>query len=115
MRTSWPHTFIYCSLRRGQRVQFKVGPPDKGGITKKAYDLTYEGGGLIPPFQKDYLENYIKNQKAKFGDEVFDIFTTSKDQKELEMKIVAAFDRVKENIDRQREKVAAAGGTMDEE
>jgi hypothetical protein len=30
-----------------------------------AYDLTYEGGDLVPPFQKDYLENFIKNQKAK--------------------------------------------------
>jgi hypothetical protein len=46
---------------------------------------------------------------------VFDIFTTSKDQKELETKIVAAFDRVKENIERQREKVASAGVAMDEE
>jgi hypothetical protein len=53
----------------------------------------------------------------KFGDEVFEIFTTSNDQKELEMRIVAAFDRVKENIERQKTKVAAAGGVsaVDEE
>ena len=36
---------------------------------------------------------------------MYDIFSTSKDQKELEMKIVAAFDRVKGNIERQRAKV----------
>jgi hypothetical protein len=29
-----------------------------------AYDLTYEGGELVPPFQKDYLEGFIKKQKA---------------------------------------------------
>lgn len=46
---------------------------------------------------------------------MFDIFTTSKDQKELEMKIVAAFDRVKENIERQKAKIVAAGVFGDEE
>ena len=51
----------------------------------------------------------------KFGDEVFDIFSTSKDQKELEMRIVAAFDRVKENIERQKAKVVAAGGESKDE
>ena len=52
---------------------------------------------------------------VQFGDEVYDIFTTSKDQKELEMKIVAAFDRVKGNIEKQSAKVAAAGSTSDDE
>ena len=32
--------------------------------TQTAYDLTYEGGELVPPFQKDYLEGFIKKQKA---------------------------------------------------
>ena len=52
---------------------------------------------------------------VQFGDEVYDIFTTSKDQKELEMKIVAAFDRVRGNIEKQSAKVAAAGSTSDDE
>ncbi len=46
---------------------------------------------------------------------MFDIFSTSKDQKELEMRIVAAFDRVKENIERQKAKVVAAGGESKDE
>ena len=36
---------------------------DKNAHTT-AYDLTYEGGELVPPFQKDYLESFIKKQKA---------------------------------------------------
>lgn len=93
-------------MKRGQRVQYKVGPAPDGALTGKgelgtknrflcqinvescaytfipfaryfilfyiittkthttAYDLTYEGGELVPPFQKDYLESFIKKQKA---------------------------------------------------
>ena len=41
----------------------------------------------------------------QFGDEVYDIFSTSRDQKELEIKIVAAYDKVKNDIDSQRIKI----------
>ena len=44
----------------------------------------------------------------KFGDTVYDIFSTSQDQKELELNIVAAYDKVKEDIDRQTAKVTHA-------
>jgi len=39
---------------------------------------------------------------------VYDIFSTSQDQKELELNIVAAYDKVKEDIDRQTAKVTHA-------
>ena len=42
---------------------------------------------------------------TQFGDEVYDIFSTSRDQKELEIKIVAAYDKVKNDIDSQRIKI----------
>lgn len=100
----------FPTLKKGQRVQYKVGPAPDGAVAGRAYDLTQEGGEYIPHFHNGYLENYTKKQKAIFGDEVYEIFTTSKDQKELEMKIVAAFDRAKGNIERQTAKVTAAGG-----
>jgi hypothetical protein len=70
--------------------------------------VTTEDGKQLPPFLPGYLTNYIRTQKARFGDEVFDIFSTSKDQNELETKIVAAYDRVRENIERQQAKVKRA-------
>ena len=39
---------------------------------------------------------------------MYDIFSTSQDQKELELNIVAAYDKVKEDIDRQTAKVTHA-------
>eukprot|EP00585_Thalassiosira_rotula_P013091 CAMPEP_0196130892 /NCGR_PEP_ID=MMETSP0910-20130528/1104_1 /TAXON_ID=49265 /ORGANISM="Thalassiosira rotula, Strain GSO102" /LENGTH=262 /DNA_ID=CAMNT_0041390275 /DNA_START=18 /DNA_END=806 /DNA_ORIENTATION=+ len=92
-------------LTKNQRVQFKVAPPDKGKDSARAYDLTLEGGNPIPPFQQGYLKSYIRTAKARFGDEVFDIFATSEDQKELEENIVEAYDRVKRVIERQEAKV----------
>ncbi|KAL7433848.1 hypothetical protein ACHAXH_008604 [Discostella pseudostelligera] len=105
----------FPSLIAGQRVQFKVGPPanDKAS-SGKAYDLTNEGGGLVAPFQPGYLDGFISKQKAMFGDEVYDIFSTSKDQKELEMRIVAAYERVKGNIERQRARVERFSEKIDE-
>lgn len=96
----------FPSLMPGQRVQFKVGPPaNEKAAAGKAYDLTEDGGGLVSPFKPGYLDGFIRKQKAIFGDEVYDIFSTSKDQRELETRIVAAFDRVKGNIDRQKAKL----------
>eukprot|EP00581_Thalassiosira_minuscula_P027737 CAMPEP_0183749802 /NCGR_PEP_ID=MMETSP0739-20130205/501_1 /TAXON_ID=385413 /ORGANISM="Thalassiosira miniscula, Strain CCMP1093" /LENGTH=211 /DNA_ID=CAMNT_0025985651 /DNA_START=19 /DNA_END=654 /DNA_ORIENTATION=- len=103
---------FYPGLRKGMRVQFKVGPPDEGKESKRAYDLTMEGGDFVPLFQPGYLKAYIRSQKARFGDEVFDIFSNCTDQNELETKIVEAFDRVKANIERQTEKVSAGEQLM---
>lgn len=50
-----------------------------------------------------YTTHHI--QHTQFGDEVYDIFSTSRDQKELEIKIVAAYDKVKNDIDSQRIKI----------
>ena len=63
---------------------------------------------MVPPFQPGYIKNYIRTQKARFGDEVFEIFSNSTDQNDLETKIVEAYDRVKENIERQEQKVGRA-------
>mmetsp|Transcript_18780 Transcript_18780/g.40683 ORF Transcript_18780/g.40683 Transcript_18780/m.40683 type:complete len:211 (+) Transcript_18780:109-741(+) len=95
----------FPSLNKGQRVQFKQRAADDGTQSSRAYDLTLEGGELVLPFNPGYLENFIKTSKARFGDEVFEIFSTSVDQKELETKIVAAYDKVKHNIEKQKEKV----------
>lgn len=73
------------------------------------------GGGLIPPFTNGYLQHYTRIQKARFGDEVFDIISTAQNQEEMETGIVGAYDRVKHNIERQSEKVQRAKelGLMD--
>lgn len=68
----------------------------------KPFPRTISNYGVVLFFR---LHHVINNSYYQFGDEVYDIFCTSKDQKELEMKIVAAFDRVKGNIERQRAKV----------
>lgn len=95
----------FPGLTKNQRVQFKVAPPDKGKDSARAYDLTLEGGTPIPPFQQGYLKSYIRTAKARFGDQVFDIFAGSANQTELEENIVAAYDKVKRQIERQEAKV----------
>jgi cold shock CspA family protein len=99
---------FFPSLQTGQRVQFKVGPPEEGKKGGKALEVTSEGGDLIPPFNPGYLRNYTRIQKARFGDEVFDIISTAQNQEEMETKIVEAFDRVKHNIERQQAKIQRA-------
>ena len=49
--------------------------------------------------------SYTLYARIQFGDEVYDIFSTSKDQNELESKIVAAYDKVHEAIEKRREHV----------
>lgn len=105
---------VFPSLNRDDRVQFKIRAANGDNQSKKAaYDLTLEGGKFVNPFNPKYLEIFSRTQKAKFGDEVFDIFSTSADQTELETKIVAAYDRVKSNIERQTEKVSRIGEIYD--
>lgn len=69
---------------------------------KKAVDLTFEGGEMVPPIKGVYFNRYESIQKAKFGDNVFDIMSTSVDQQEMEIKIVEAFERARENIERHK-------------
>ena len=52
-----------------------------------------------------WLNHTSYTKHTQFGDEVYDIFSTSRDQKELEIKIVAAYDKVKNDIDSQRIKI----------
>jgi len=106
---------FYPGLKRNQRVAFKVAPPQEGTVCAKAYDLTMADGELVPPFQKGYLERYTKTQKAQFGDKVFEIMSTCTDQQDMETQIVAAFDKVKDNIEKQRAKMERAGMAAGEE
>lgn len=98
----WP------GLHRGQRVAFKVTPALEGKESPRAVEVTSEGGKPVPPFRDNFLKSYVRSQKARFGEVVFDVFTTSQDQKELEEKIVAAFDETKRNIDQTTERVERA-------
>lgn len=99
---------FFPGLKRGQRVQYKVGPPDEGKLMAKAHDLTQEGGKLIPPFRPGYIEEFTRNQKSRLGHEAFDIFSTAQDQSELEIKLVAAYDKVLEDIEKQKTRVERA-------
>ncbi|KAL7467471.1 hypothetical protein ACHAXS_007720 [Conticribra weissflogii] len=101
-------------LKIGQSVQFKVAPPDDGKKLSKAYDLTLEGGEKVAPFSSKYIERFERTQKAKFGDEVFDIMSTSSDQHEMESKIVAAFERVRERIESKKSYVDKAMKLVEE-
>lgn len=88
-------------------------PPRAPPSNRPAVEVTLPGGDPIPPFRPGYLKKYVRSQKARFGDVVFEIFATSQDQKELEEKIVAAYDETKRNIDRQTERVARAQAMAD--
>ena len=119
----------------------------KNENTMLALDVHLEGGGVVPPFRPDYLEGFIKRERAKvsdkqtstcakrftrngqnrtiakyilllinyltfwwkkkLGDEVYDIFSTSENQTELETNIVAAYDKAKRNIERQTAKMGS--------
>mmetsp|Transcript_19322 Transcript_19322/g.45224 ORF Transcript_19322/g.45224 Transcript_19322/m.45224 type:complete len:201 (-) Transcript_19322:1146-1748(-) len=95
----------YPSLSRGQRVEFTADAPDEGKESPRARNITLEGGKIVPPFNDGYLENFTRVQKARFGDEVFEIMSTSIDQEEMESRIVEAFDGVKARIERQEGRV----------
>ncbi|KAL9190382.1 hypothetical protein ACHAXT_007593 [Thalassiosira profunda] len=104
---------FFPKLRRGQRVEFRAGPPNEGTEAGKAYDVTLEGGKLVAPFEQGDLKRYIRSQKSRFGDRVFEIYSTTQDQKELERKIVEAYDMARERIEQQTAtmtRVAKAAG-----
>ena len=84
-------------------VQFNLHTTHDG--KKQAYNLTQVGGTYIPPFQNDYLNRYERNRKAQFGAEVFGIMDSVTEQTDMEQKIVEAFEGVKKDIGRQREKM----------
>jgi len=94
-------------LRKGMRVQFKVGAPAKGTKSMMASGLTLEGGDLVPPFHANFLEKHAARQKAAFGQTVFNAYSQlhRKDQEELERRIVTAFDEVRQTIADKREVV----------
>ena len=62
------------------------------------YDISYIS-------YKTFGEYFQRMYIIQFGDEVYDIFSTSQDQNELESKIVAAYDKVHEAIQTRREHV----------
>mmetsp|Transcript_31082 Transcript_31082/g.65028 ORF Transcript_31082/g.65028 Transcript_31082/m.65028 type:complete len:233 (+) Transcript_31082:56-754(+) len=101
-------------LKIGQSVEFKVAPPDDGKKLSKAYDLTLKGGEKVAPFSSKYFERFERSQKARFGDEVFEIMSTSSDQHEMESKIVAAFERVRERIESKKRDVDIAKKLVEE-
>jgi len=102
-------------LRSNMRVQFKVkADADGGKKVNRAYDLTLEGGRMVPPFAPDYVEKYTISQKNLFGQEAYGIIETSGDgdPSEMEEKLVAAFEKAKGNIERQTIKFAKAKELM---
>lgn len=106
--TSEDGEIFFPTLRKGQRVQFKPGPPDEGSPSARAFDLTMEGGDFVPPFEPNHMEKYTKRLKARFGEKVFEIFSTSKDQKELEERIVEDYNMTKAKLEKRAEKVQKA-------
>ena len=51
-------SFFQCITHNNTNVAFSLT------IHQSAYDLTKEGGGLIPPFQPGYLDGFISKQKS---------------------------------------------------
>ncbi|KAL7516066.1 hypothetical protein ACHAWX_001124 [Stephanocyclus meneghinianus] len=94
---------FFTSLSKDMRVQFKLATLEDGKL--QAREVTLEGGKMVPPFQKNYLEKYTKSRKARFGDAVFDIMDSVTDQQEMETKIVQAFESVKNDIHKQKAKI----------
>mmetsp|Transcript_181 Transcript_181/g.415 ORF Transcript_181/g.415 Transcript_181/m.415 type:complete len:243 (+) Transcript_181:56-784(+) len=106
---------FYPGLKSNMRVQFKVkADADGGKKVNRAYDLTLEGGRMVPPFAPDYVEKYTISQKNLFGQEAYGIIETSGDgdPSEMEEKLVAAFEKAKGNIERQTIKFAKAKELM---
>jgi len=69
----------------------------------------------VPPFAARYMEKYTRNQKARLGDDVYGIVNNCNDGTaetkivpgHLE-KIVGAYDKVTENVERRRAEVEEA-------
>lgn len=64
-----------------------------------AFDLTYEDGKLVPPFTPQYLKGYMTKEKNQFGDELYEIFNSTENEKDMEVKVVQAYQKVKSRIE----------------
>ena len=71
--------------------------------------MTAEDGSVLPMFHPGYLDRYTKGRKALLGAEVWDIFTTSSDPEELETKLVAAYEKAKDAVDKKTAMVEKHG------
>jgi cold shock CspA family protein len=101
-----------ATLRPKMSVQLKIKTNEEGKHV--AHEITLEGGKLIRPFQKDYIERFAVTRKGRFGAIVFDIMESVSDQAELEKKIVEAFDNAKDEITKQKAKVERILAAYDE-
>ena len=81
-----------------------VSIPPSGRLlhTMLAHDLTLEGGALLEPYQRKPKmdEVFVKKQHRLLGEAVMEIFDSSGDAKELEDRLVEAYERAKDNINR---------------
>ncbi|KAL9179112.1 hypothetical protein ACHAXT_000154 [Thalassiosira profunda] len=107
-------------IYRGLRVQYRISPSEAEGRSNQAYDLTLEGGALLEPYQRKPKmdEVFVKKQHRLLGEAVMEIFDSSGDAKELEDRLVEAYERAKDNINRnatgQPQKKGGDGGISGE-
>ena len=60
--------------------------------------MTLESGNPVPPYPPRHLENFVRQAKASFGDEVYTIAKETADDSEMERKLVDAFERTRTKI-----------------
>ena len=98
-------------LSINESVEFKTEKASSGKKTNlKACEITLKGGRLARPFSKNFLPKYIQNQKAYFGDRVFDAMDKVSDEHEMEKSIVDAFQHCNNNIERQKARIERIEG-----
>ena len=89
-----------------ESIQYKIDStsPERG-TSLKARDVTLEGGKLFPPFHEEHIEKFIKVQKAKFGDSMYDIMDSATMESEMEKKIVEAYEKCVDSIEKEKRRV----------
>ena len=68
--------------------------------------MTLEGGAPVPTprgTMAPEVSREVRLQKARFGDEIFDVAVRAGDRAEMEAGIVAAYDRARAQIERLEE------------
>jgi cold shock CspA family protein len=60
-------------LYKEERVKFRVEDPESEGMTKKAIDLSFENGKLVPLFRKNYHLSAIKGENQRLGEFLLEV------------------------------------------
>lgn len=93
-------------LYKQERVKFRLEDPE-GDRTKKAIDLTFANGKIVPLFRKNYHASAIKGENQRLGEFLLEVMregsTTDEEKMEKIRLAVAATEEVIASAERNQQ------------